>query len=170
MCPKFQEEVAPGLTRVVRRHLEPSVLGSCFPLWAPSQGRSSPYSGQMADSHSRLTSILSHLSGKTDFLFPTISAKVPEQTLLTPGHLPCSQGDALLFSFSGHLLYSRAEDKGLRVTPPKHGERLRVWTGGKVQKLPPGEGEGGPDRAGRTPMALVLVSCGCCNNKLLQMT
>lgn len=141
MCPKFQEEVAPGLTRVVRRHLGPSVLGSCFPVWAPSQGRSSPYSGQMADSRSRLTSILSHLSGKTDLSLPHDFSKSPRTdpfdsrpSALQPGR--CTA----VFSFSGHLLYSRAGDKGLRVTPPKHGERLRVWTGGKVQKLPPGKG------------------------------
>lgn len=72
-------------------HLGPLSAGSWFAVWAPSPGRPSPCSEQMAASRSRLTSILSHLSGKSDFLFPTVLAKVLERSLLTPGHRPATR-------------------------------------------------------------------------------
>ena len=80
-----------GLDQVVRRHLGPSpssgFLISCL---APPPGRSSLRSGQMAASRSRLTFILSHLSGKSDSL-PQLQQKSQKEALWTPGHLPMAR-------------------------------------------------------------------------------
>lgn len=117
-------------------------------------GRSSPCREQMAASRSRLTCVLSHLSGKSDCLFPTVSAEVPEKSLVDSGP-PASQPRrcAVLFLFSGHLLSPWAGREGAGAALPKHEAGPRTGSRGsqrKVWDLPAGDGE---KKAGRSRQA-----------------
>lgn len=118
-------------------------------------GRSSPCREQMAASRSRLTCVLSHLSGKSDCLFPTVSAEVPEKSLVDSGP-PASQPRrcAVLFLFSGHLLSPWAAREGAvggRLYPnmrqdPEGGAEVPRGRSGICQQ---GTGKRRQDGAGR---------------------